>query len=158
MFFLCVPSFLSLLVSNNKQINIYINLIIKTIIITIIILGTFSCPCCVCVVRLLFPVGSRGLLKLSQHGRSWQAGKCWERCRRWSGTGGCSLLRISAVSVTLYFCENNGISAGHRRYSDFRITIWILMATLDSSYIKCYNKCNDDNKKAIGHHSPKFAL
>ena len=32
------------------------------------------------------------------------------------------------------------------------------MAILDNSYRKCYNKCNDDNKKAISHQSPKFAL
>ena len=126
-FFLCVPSFLSLLVSIIKQINIYINLIIKTIIIiTIIILGIFSCPCVVRVVgwRVCW-AGSRILLKLSQHGKCWQAGKCWERC--WG----------------LCFSENNGRTA---------------MATFDNSYIKCYNKCNDDNKKAISHQSPKFAL
>ena len=32
------------------------------------------------------------------------------------------------------------------------------MAILDNSYIKCYNKCNDDNKKAICHQTVKFAL
>ena len=32
------------------------------------------------------------------------------------------------------------------------------MAFLDNLYRKCYNKCNDDNKKAICHQSPKFAL
>lgn len=32
------------------------------------------------------------------------------------------------------------------------------MATFDNLYRKCYNKCNDDNKKAISHQSPKFAL
>ena len=32
------------------------------------------------------------------------------------------------------------------------------MAILDNSYRKCYNKCNDDNKKVISHQSPKFAL
>ena len=32
------------------------------------------------------------------------------------------------------------------------------MATFDNLYIKCYNKCNDDNKKVISHQSPKFAL
>ena len=32
------------------------------------------------------------------------------------------------------------------------------MAILDNLYRKCYNKCNDDNKKAISHQSPKFAL
>ena len=32
------------------------------------------------------------------------------------------------------------------------------MATFDNSYRKCYNKCDDDNKKAISHQSPKFAL
>ena len=32
------------------------------------------------------------------------------------------------------------------------------MATFDNSYIKCYNKCNDDNKNVISHQSPKFTL
>ena len=32
------------------------------------------------------------------------------------------------------------------------------MAILDNSYIKCYNKCNDDNKNVICHQSPKFTL
>ena len=100
--------------STTKRINIYINLILIIIIITIIILlGIFSCPCVLsgrCV-----PGGSSGLLKLSQPGSYWQAGKYWERCRRRSGAGGSSLLRITAVSVALYFCENNGISAGQRR-------------------------------------------
>ena len=32
------------------------------------------------------------------------------------------------------------------------------MAILDNSYRKCYNKCNDDNKKAISHQTVKFAL
>ena len=32
------------------------------------------------------------------------------------------------------------------------------MAIFDNLYRKCYNKCNDDNKKAISHQSPKFAL
>ena len=32
------------------------------------------------------------------------------------------------------------------------------MATFDNLYRKCYNKCNDDNKKGISHQSPKFAL
>ena len=40
-----------------------------------------------------------------------------------SGVGGYVFPRITAVSVALYFCENNGTSAGHRRYSDFRITV-----------------------------------
>ena len=137
MFFLCVPSFLSHLVSTKK--NKYINyLIIKTIIIIIIlILGIFSCPCvlsaacgrcrtaCPSVSGRCVSGGSRSLLKLSQPGRSWQAGKYWERC------------------LGLCFSENIGRTA---------------MATFDNSYIKCYNKCNDDNKKAICHQSPKFAL
>ena len=84
---------------------------------------------CVLVLVCVFPAGSRGLLKLSQPGRCWKPGKCWqagrswERCRRRSGVGGSSLLRITAVSGALYFAENNGISAGQRRYSDFRITV-----------------------------------
>ena len=32
------------------------------------------------------------------------------------------------------------------------------MATFDNSYIKCYNKCNDNNKNAISHQTVKFAL
>ena len=32
------------------------------------------------------------------------------------------------------------------------------MAILDNSYRKCYNKCNDNNKKAISHQTGKFAL
>ena len=32
------------------------------------------------------------------------------------------------------------------------------MAILDNLYRKCYNKCNDDNKKAICHQTGKFAL
>ena len=32
------------------------------------------------------------------------------------------------------------------------------MVTFDNSYIKCYNKCNDDNKNVISHQSPKFTL
>ena len=57
--------------------------------------------------------------------------------------------------MALYFCENNGTSAA-----------WTMPLSwpennapiFDSSYRKCYNKCNDDNKKAISHQSPKFAL
>ena len=72
------------------------------------IMGTFSCLCvlsaacgrrrtaCPSVSGRCVPAGRRSLLKLSQPGRNWQAGKCWERCRRWSGTGGCSQLRITA--------------------------------------------------------------
>ena len=87
--------------------------------------------------------GSRSLLKFSQAGRNWQAGKYWERCRRQSGTGGSSPLRISAVSVALYFCENNGRTAA---------------ATFDNSYKKCYNKRSDNNKNVISHQTVKFAL
>ena len=32
------------------------------------------------------------------------------------------------------------------------------MATFDNLYRKCYNKCNDDNKKAISHQTVKFTL
>ena len=45
-----------------------------------------------------------------------------------------------------------------RGYSEERITVWIPMAILDNLYRKCYNKCNDDNKKAISHQTVKFAL
>ena len=31
------------------------------------------------------------------------------------------------------------------------------MATFDNSYIKCYNKCNDDNKNVISHQTGKNA-
>ena len=54
--------------------------------------------------------GSRSLLKLSHPGRCWQAGKSWERCRRRVGAGGSSAERITAVSVALYFCENNALA------------------------------------------------
>ena len=64
-----------------------------------------------------------------------------------SGTGGYSAVRITAVRR-----PETG------RYSEERITVWIPMAILDNLYRKCYNKCNDDNKKAISHQSPKFAL
>ena len=88
-------------------------------------------------------------------GRSWQAGRRWERCRRQSGAGGSSFPRITAVSGVLYFCENNGTSAA-----------WTMPLSwpennapiFDSSYRKCYNKYNDDNKNVICHQSPKFAL
>ena len=40
-------------------------------------MGTFSCPCCVSGWWCVFPAGSRGLLKFSQPGRNWQAGKYW---------------------------------------------------------------------------------
>lgn len=80
------------------QINIYIHLILIIIIITIIILwesfpASVLCVCPACV----FPAGSRGLLKLSQLGKSWNVGKYWERYRRQSGTGGCSHKRITGV-------------------------------------------------------------
>ena len=72
-----------------------------------------------------------------------------------NGVGGYVFLRITAVSGALYFCENNGTSAA-----------WTMplswpennAPTFDNLYRKCYNKCNDDNKKAISHQSPKFAL
>ena len=48
------------------------------------------------------------------------------------GTGGCSGKRITAVSGEA-------------------------MAILDNLYKKCYNKCNDDNKKAICHQTGKNA-
>ena len=55
----------------------------------------------------------------------------------------------------MYFVENNGTSAA-----------WAMPLSwpennapiFDILYRKCYNKCNDDNKKAISHQSPKFAL
>ena len=64
-----------------------------------------------CVVGVCVSGGSRSLLKLSQAGRCWEAGKYWERCRRWFGAGGCSQEKITVVSGALYFGENNGISA-----------------------------------------------
>ena len=39
-------------------------------------------------------------------------------------TGRYSQEKITAVSGALCFCENNGISAGQRRYFYFRITIF----------------------------------
>ena len=144
MFFLCVPSFLSLLVSIIKQINIYINLIIKTIIIiTIIILGIFSCPCvlsaacgrcrtaCPSVSGWCVPGGSRGLLKLSQVGSYWKPGKYWQTVSEVERCWG-------------FFCrKNNGRTA---------------MATFDNLYRKCYNKRSDNNKNVICHQTGKFAL
>ena len=96
-----------------------------------------------CVLVVCVPGGSRCLLKLSQDGRNWQVGRRWERCRRQSGIGGYSHKRITG---------------GLRRYSDFRITVSEAMAILDNLYRKCYNKCNDDNKKAISHQTGKFTL
>ena len=72
-----------------------------------------------------------------------------------SGTGGYVFGRITAVSGALYSVENNGTSA------DWTATLFYRennASIFDSSYKKCYNKCNDDNKKAISHQSPKFAL
>ena len=158
MFFLCVPSFLSLLVSKNKYIY---HLIIKTIIITIIILlGTFPARV-VCPGGGVCWEGSRSLLKLSQLagvGKLASVG---------SGVGGGAVLwdmffreyrplcgRSWAVSVALYFCENNGTSAA-----------WTMplswpennAPTFDNLYKKCYNKCNDDNKNVICHQTGKNA-
>lgn len=53
------------------------------------------------------------------------------------GIGGYSEKRITAVSVdsrtaTLFSAENNA-------------------PIFDNSYKRCYNKCNDNNKKAISH-------
>ena len=42
-----------------------------------------------------------------------------------------------------FFSKNNGRTA---------------VAILDNSYRKCYNKCNDDNKKVISHQTGKNAL
>ena len=39
-------------------------------------MGIFSCPCVVCVFQVCVSLGSRGLLKLSQHGSYWQA---WQK-------------------------------------------------------------------------------
>ena len=52
--------------------------------------------CCVRVVGVCVPGGSRSLLKLSQVGRCWDVGKYWERCWRRGGVGGSSFPRISA--------------------------------------------------------------
>lgn len=68
-----------------------------------------------------------------------------------SGAGGGAVL-VDAVRQSrpapaakrlIFYRKNNGRTAA---------------ATFDNSYRKCYNKCNDDNKKAICHQSPKFAL
>ena len=82
------------------------------------------------------PGGSRGLLKLSQPGRNWQAGRSWQAGKCWM---------VSEVEWYwgFFFSENIGSPA---------------MVTFDNSYIKCYNKCNDDNKKVICHQTGKFAL
>ena len=53
-------------------------------------------------VRQVCPWGKQELVKTFTacqelgFGRSWQAGRRWERCRRQSGIGGYSLLRITA--------------------------------------------------------------
>ena len=60
-----------------------------------------------------------------------------------SGVGGYFLLRITA---------------GQRRYFYFRISVSEAVAILDNLYKRCYNKCNDDNKKVICHQTGKFAL
>ena len=52
--------------------------------------------------------------------------------------------------------ENTGGGTGG--YSLPRITAGELMAILDNSYRKSYNKCNDDNKNVISHQTVKFAL
>ena len=69
------------------------------------------CPAGVCM------AGIGSLLKLSQPGRNWQAWKILASLENTGGgTGGYSLLRITAVSVALYSGENNCISAGQRRH------------------------------------------
>lgn len=82
------------------------------------------------------------LLKLSQHGKCWLAGKCWEL----AGAGG------------ICFWENNGSTAAWNRpifsrKNNGRTAI----AILDSLYKKCYNKCNDNNKNVICHQTGKNA-
>ena len=59
--------------------NIYLNLILIIIIITIIILWESFPARVVCCPAGVFPVGSRSLLKLSQVGSCWLAGKYWKR-------------------------------------------------------------------------------
>ena len=60
-----------------------------------------------------------------------QDGRNWQVGRRWEWYWG------------ICFSENIGSPA---------------MVTFDNSYIKCYNKCNDDNKNVISHQTVKFAL
>lgn len=104
-----------------------------------------SFPACVLCVRLVCPAGSRGLLKLSQHGRSWQPGRCWQAGRDWERYWGiCFFWRILVFQQT-----------GQRRYFYFRITVPEAVAFLDNSYRICYNKCNDDNKNVICHQTGK---
>ena len=50
-----------------------------------------------------------------------------------------------------------GDGSGTGGCSHKRITAGDLMATFDNLYKKCYNKCNDDNKKAICHQTGKNA-
>ena len=112
----CCLSFLhTSLVSNKKQINIYINLILIIIIITIITkrhkclwpsifdtwyYGNLFLPV-LCVLSACV-AGSRSLLKLSQPGSYWEPGSCWQVGRSWewyrrrSGAGGSSHKRITA--------------------------------------------------------------
>ena len=71
-------------------------------------MGTFPARV-LCVPGGVCVAGSRGLLKLSQPGRSWQAWKILASLV--PGAGGYVFERITAVSGALYFVENNGISA-----------------------------------------------
>lgn len=61
---------------------------------------------------------------------------CWGICF-WENIGG--IWGVSAWTMPLSWPENNA-------------------PILDNLYKKCYNKCNDDNKKVICHQNPKFAL
>lgn len=91
-------------------------------------MGTFSCPCCVCPACVC--AGSRGLLKLSQAGRCWLAGRNWEA--------------VSEAERCWGMFSQKNIGR-------------IVMATFDNSYRICYNKCNDNNKNVISHQTGKNA-
>ena len=98
------------------------------------------------------PGGSRGLLKFSQVGSLWQVGKCWavsglvsaalrqELDGLPSGIGGYVFPRITPIlpawTMPLFYRENNA-------------------PILDNPYKRCYNKCNDNNKKVISHQTGK---
>ena len=108
------------------------------------------CRACVLVplvVAVCVSGGSRSLLKLSQAGKSWRVGRCWTVWKDWAlswweknGAGGYPRQRISAALRLVQGGLPHGVAP-----------------ILDNSYKRCYNKCNDNNKKAISHQTGKNA-
>ena len=70
-----------------------------------------------------------------------------------AGIGG--LLKLSQLVVAGSLASTGSGTGG---YVFERISAGDLMTIFDNLYRKCYNKCNDDNKKAICHQTVKFAL